>query len=115
MAFSKFDLHKEGCGVEIPTNARPALSNFYVDRSRLRVSEEHRYLTNVKSGANASVDKRKTTASIMDNARMAAGAMAARSSFSNNEDRDGREGGWNNDPLGGNNPLNKRRGDEFNE
>ena len=102
---------------EIQTNSRHATSDRYVDRGRLRVSTGFEYVPGApdKNGLAKPGEikpMKPKQASIMDNAREAAGALGARSSFSNHEDFDGRKGGMNSDHLGGNNPLRKQRGDE---
>jgi len=104
--------------IEIPVNSRAATSDRYVDRNRLRVHHGGEEYVPGEPGKNGLSKPGQwkplppRTASIMDNAREAAGALGARSSFANDEDFDGRRGGMNSDHLGGNNPLRKQRGDE---
>lgn len=115
MAFGRFRKLDTGNGVEVPVNTHSATDNFFVDRSRLRTREVTEYVPSDNPGKEGKYVKRTEIASILDNARTAAGAMRMRSSFAN---RDGNEKNFGDDCCapypyyGSSNPLNKPRGDE---
>jgi hypothetical protein len=111
--FRKRDL---GNGVEASVNSHAGTGNYYVDRSRLRTREVTEYVPNANPGKEGKYATKTETASIMDNARQAAGAMRMKSSFAN---RDGNDRNYGDECCapspwwgGAQNPLNRRRGDE---
>lgn len=71
--------------VDMPSNSKAATSNFYVDRSRLRTRDREEWVPSAKGEKYV---KHTDTASLMDNARRAAGEMGVRGSFRNETDKD---------------------------
>lgn len=104
---------KDVGGVQAPFNSKCATSNFYVDRSRLRVDHCEEYIPGKTPNDMGRFVRKDRTASIMDNARDAAGGMGARSSFQNVHEPKEKSNHFST-PFGyaGNNPLTKLRGDE---
>lgn len=115
-AHDEFRRCDAGNGVSIPVNSKAGTSNFYVDRDRLRRTNVTDYVPASKPGTDGKFVNRVETASIMDNARDAAGRGCAKSSFEClDEKKPSRDYNYAvpSSPYYGNqNPLTRRRGDE---
>lgn len=114
MAYQPFRKMDAGNGVEIPVNTHRATDDYFVDRSRLRTREVTEDVPG-KPGKEGKYVTHTETASIMDNARQAAGAMRMRSS-NMNRDEDGSKSPDMNECCTpyyrSRNPLERQRGDE---